>query len=335
LNIIKKNIILILSEISEVQKFKIRNKILNLFDKLRINDIFRLFTKKQLIILLFHGITKKNFSFNHRRYFPKSIFEKQINYLKKKKYVFISLTDWADIVKNNKKIKHRYVVLTFDDGFKNIIEYGYPIMKKYGAKGCFYIVSDLVGQDKLIWNDYVEVFLRNYEKPKFKFKFKDQEMNYSLIPKKNLEIAIGDIKAKIRTLNYDERITHFKQFELSNSIHNFQNVPKDYLIANWDEIKSLDKNILDIGCHTKTHTHLANLKSKEEYYRELFESKKKIEKEIGYSINHICYPTGSYNKTTLDYVKKYEYLTGVTIKHGFNSKQLNMDLIAKKQIYYS
>ena len=38
---------------------------------------------------------------------------------------------------------NKYAIVNFDDGFKNVINNAYPIMKKYDAKGCLYVVSSL------------------------------------------------------------------------------------------------------------------------------------------------------------------------------------------------
>ena len=146
----------------------IKDLILDLLDRLGINGLFRLINRKKMIILMYHGISRENFSFYHRRYLPKSTFIKQIKYLKKRNYKFITLTDWLNIVNNKKKVKHRYIILTFDDGFKNVVEQAYPIMKKYDAKGCFFIVSSIIGKDQLMWSAYLEVLVRNHKNSKFR-----------------------------------------------------------------------------------------------------------------------------------------------------------------------
>ena len=304
--------------------------LLKFLDKLGINNLFRLINRKKLIILLYHGISKKDFKFYHRRYLPKSIFIKQITYLKKKNYKFITLTDWVKIIKINSRLKHRYVILTFDDGLKSVVDHAYPIMKKYGAKGCFYIVSDIIGNNKLLWTDYLDVFFRNYNDSKFKFLFNGQEFIYKINSELDLLKIFADIKIKLRLLPNKERIEYLNQFSLSNNINNFQNVPKDYLIVNWEELISLDREILEIGGHTKTHPLLTVLNKKDEFLKELFESKKEIEQKIGYSIKHFCFPAGNYDKTTIHYTKKHGYLTAVTIKQGLNL--INSDLFQLKRI---
>ena len=302
----------------------VRSIILRTINCLGFNHLFRLLNRKKMIILFFHGISIKSFKFTHKRYFPISTFIKIILYLKKKKYKFITLTEWIKIVKNNQKIKHRYVILTFDDGFKNVVDNAYPIIKKYNAKGCLYVISGIIGNNQLIWADYLDVLIRDIKDKKFKFKFKDREIEYDLASPVNIKNAIGDIKHKLRYMNIKERQNHLKQFQKSNDIDNFQNVPNDSLIVNWDELKSLDRQILEIGAHTNNHPNLKLLYTEDEFLDELYHSKLVLEKNLGYRIDHLSYPAGFYDKRTIQYAKKYNYKTATTVNYGFNTKKTDL-----------
>ena len=114
------------------------------------------------------------------------IFIKIVKYLKKKKYVFITLSDWLNIINYEKKLRHRYIILTFDDGFKNVVEQAYPIMKNYGAKGCFYVVSSVIGSQKLNWIEYLEVLVRNHTSSSFDFNYFDKLIKYPLNSDSNI-----------------------------------------------------------------------------------------------------------------------------------------------------
>ena len=302
----------------------VKLRILNILDKFGLNFFFSYLNKKQLLILIYHGISEKDFNYNHRRYYSKSLFEKELKYLKKRRYQFISLTEWLKLIKINKIIKNKYVILTFDDGFKNVIDNAYPIMKKYNAKGCYYVISGLIGKDELIWSDYIEILLKNYKDLNFQFTFKGQNYNYTLDNPRKVQICISDIKNKLRTLPNNDRLSHLEQFNPKNNILNFKEIPKDYLMADWNELKTIDKNILEIGGHSKSHPNLASLKNEEEFIEELYESKNEIEEKLDCSIDHICYPVGSYNANTIEYAKKYGYLTGVTTKEGFNTPKTDL-----------
>ncbi len=72
-------------------------------------------------------------------------FEKQMAYLVKKNYKTISMTEYATLLKTGKNPTQKTVVLTFDDGSSSQYVNAYPILKKYGLMGVFYIISQRSG----------------------------------------------------------------------------------------------------------------------------------------------------------------------------------------------
>ena len=91
-------------------------------------------------VLLYHSIEKDNFQ-NRISIFD---FEKQISFLKKNKYISIYTNEI------NEKLKNQ-IILTFDDGYKDIITDVLPILKKYNFKAICFIVSNQIGKNN-IWD---------------------------------------------------------------------------------------------------------------------------------------------------------------------------------------
>lgn len=296
---------------------KIKEILLILFDLLYLNTIFRFITKPSLTILLYHGI-KNNDNFWDRYQVPKSLFLKQLKYLKKKKYKFITISEWIALVLAKTQIKHNYVILTFDDGYKNVLTNGYPLMVKYQAKGCIYVVPEFVGKENLERGSFIMLFLENLNKSIFYLKFKDKIIEYTLSSMEDIILVYKDIREKLMSLDYNEKVTHFNQFKDTKTLGDLGNMYRDYLLADWEELEGIDNKILEIGSHTLTHYYLTSVTSPKKYQQELLKSKEKIEKKLKMTVNHLSYPNGAYNDMVLKLAKKYEYTTGVTIDYGFN-----------------
>ena len=301
----------------------LKDRFLKTLDFFFLNEFFRLLNRKKYIILWYHGVSHRFISFS-TRHIAQSEFEKQIKYLKRKRYTFITLTKLIDIINTKKKIKSRIVIFSFDDGFKNIIKNAYPLMKKYDVKGCLYVISDLIDGDELIWTDYIDLLIRNYGGSILNFKFKNKNIEYPLFSKIMIKNCINDIKERLRTLNNNERIHHLEQFRIPNKLSSFHNIPEEYVLADGKEIASLNRNILEIGSHTKSHPNLPRLKTKEEFEKELNEARIEIENYVGYKVKHLCYPAGAFNDITIKFAKEYKYLTGVTTISGLNSGKTDL-----------
>ena len=91
-------------------------------------------------ILIYHSISndQSNISLNI------SEFEKHIIYLKDKNFKTINF----DQINNAKK---KQIIITFDDGYKDLISSVLPILKKYNFNATCFIVSSLLGK-KNLWD---------------------------------------------------------------------------------------------------------------------------------------------------------------------------------------
>ena len=305
-----------------------RLPILWLLDILGINALCRWLNRKKVIILWYHGVCDEGFDLlkgYSERHIPKTTFGKHLDYLRRKGYTFINMSELIDALKNKKKID-KSVVLTFDDGFRNVVENAYPIMKEYGAKGCFYLVSDLIGKNQLLWTDFVEMVIRNQKKGNFQFILKGEKINYRLGDKSSNQYAMVDIKEKLRAIPDKERLEHLEQF----SNFRLDDVPKEFFMTSWQQIRELEPDILEIGSHTRRHPNCANLSSNEELEEEILNSKIIIENNTSRKIKHFCYPAGSYDDRVIAKVTECGYESAVTTIDGFVSE--NSDLYKLKRI---
>ncbi len=81
-------------------------------------------------------------------------FEKQMVWLQENGYATVSM----DIFKDPKSSSLNPVVLTFDDGYQDAYDVAFPILKKYGMTGMFYLIVDKVGTPGyLTWDEIAEM----------------------------------------------------------------------------------------------------------------------------------------------------------------------------------
>jgi D-aspartate ligase len=298
----------------DVKRMKNIFKLIILYslDMLGINALCRRFNRDKAVILWYHGICDDGFDLLKGlddRHIPKSAFREHLRYIKSKGYVFVSMTELVTAIKNKRKID-KMAVLTFDDGFRNIVENAYPIMKEFGARCCYYLVADLIGTDKLLWTDFIGTVVRSQEKGNYQFIFEGETFNYFLDDKKSYQHAIMDIKAKLRTIPDSKRLEYLKKF----SHNKLKNIPDEFAMATWEQIKGLDPDIFEIGGHTRRHPDCTNLTTSEGLEDEIYQSKINIEKNIGRKVIHFCYPNGSYDDRVITKVKEYGYESAVAAR---------------------
>ena len=110
----------------------------------------------RIAILMYHSISKPNDTFSHPYYevcTSPETFEMHMKFLYENNYHVISLNQALNLLncsnelhkkKSYKPIKP-YVVLTFDDGFRNFYTQAVPVLQKYGFSASVFVPTAYIG----------------------------------------------------------------------------------------------------------------------------------------------------------------------------------------------
>jgi len=88
---------------------------------------------------------------------------------------------------------------------------------------------------------------------------------------------------------------------------------------------------MEIGSHTDNHVELDSL-SKERLIRELVDSKSILETITGQEITALCYPAGKYNADVEAAAADAGYLSAVTTRSGFSTKEQGMFALKRVRV---
>jgi peptidoglycan/xylan/chitin deacetylase (PgdA/CDA1 family) len=87
-------------------------------------------------------------------------FESQLSWLKSNNYTTIKASDLSDPdraeISNLIGLKQKPLVLTFDDGYDDAYSAAYPLLRKYGFSGTFYIIRDDVGKPRYLTSAQID-----------------------------------------------------------------------------------------------------------------------------------------------------------------------------------
>ncbi len=73
-------------------------------------------------------------------------FERQMRFLRQRKYNIMKLEDLAQLVREGRKIPAKTVAITFDDGYQDVYTWAFPVLKKYGIPATLFIIVHEVGR---------------------------------------------------------------------------------------------------------------------------------------------------------------------------------------------
>ncbi len=216
-------------------------------------------------------------------------FEKQCVHLMKS-YKIIPLSELIQNILENKPIKKKSAVITFDDGYKDNYNHAFPILKKYKIPATIFLTSGHIGTDNLFWFDKIEYVLCHT-------KLKDIELDYfgkiSLNKQENRWRTIFDIKEKLKQIPEENKNKFIENIVDLSDVDIPKNIGKETILS-WDEVKAMNEFGIDFGSHSVTHPILKNMCLKDIKY-EINWSKKTIESHLGQPIYSFSYPNGKVN----------------------------------------
>jgi peptidoglycan/xylan/chitin deacetylase (PgdA/CDA1 family) len=99
----------------------------------------------RLPILMYHNIGPLRPGFDEFLTVSPATFERHLRWLARKGYTTIHVSDWVAYQRKSKPLPRKPVLLTFDDGYRDTAEFGFPLLQKYGCKGTLFLVTDHIG----------------------------------------------------------------------------------------------------------------------------------------------------------------------------------------------
>lgn len=259
----------------------LKKLIINALDYCGGLKILRFFTQKKPIILMYHrilnnptlpGITPE-------------IFDRQMAYLKKHFHVMNMSMFYQKLSTN--KIPNNSVVITFDDGHEDFYTTAWPIIKKHELTASLFITTAFVDQKNWLWPDLLRYILLNTKMSHFEI----HNLGVFEVHKNNVLKTwniLGDHCLSLKTEARNQFLVSLIQ-QLDVNITNTPQMP--FTSVSWQQLKEMQGQGLDVGSHSVNHPILSSLSAEELEY-ELAESKLRIEQELEFSPQGICYPNG-------------------------------------------
>jgi peptidoglycan/xylan/chitin deacetylase (PgdA/CDA1 family) len=260
----------------------------DLIYKSRLYKLFRPFYSGIGHVLMYHRVDTDD-----RHVFTKDLFvspdslERIIRYFRSRKIDIISLDECYARITSGKR-ERRFVVFTFDDGFKDNLTNALPVFEEYDAPFALFLTTGFPDHKIVLWSYMLEELVLDNAK----IEFTDEGQNYSY------DISTSDKKREVyrEIRNY---ILSGDQKDLLPRLKNIFNTSSEDLFKltrklalSWEEVKELsDHPLLTIGSHTVNHLALRNL-PESEAEREIGEALTTIEKRTGKPVLHMAYPYG-------------------------------------------
>ena len=221
------------------------------------------------------------------------MFETLLSYVTKHYYV-TSFSKLHEAPKDGKPL----LILSFDDGYYDFIEYALPILKKYNLPANHNLVNACLNTNQTIWTQRLNCIFNHLRENNI---FQDDMLT---------EILPGKFDGKNWHNYYLKFLTRLLDYNMADKLCIIGRLEERYQIRSnyrmlcWDDVRGLLKENVEIGSHTYNHDSLTQLNTQALLDSEILRSKLEMEAELNAPVNIIAFPNGRYNHTVMDYCRE-------------------------------
>jgi len=261
--------------------------------------------KPHIIILLYHRIYSVNDDLAITPIKVKE-FEAHLEYLISNGYDLLSMEELILRVRKH-NLPKRVAIITFDDAYRDVYLYAYPILKRHGFPATMFLTTGNVNTSELFWWDKVSYAITHTSIP---------ILDLGKLGTFSLKTKLSREKAKQMIIKKLKMLPNFQREALVRDLLKLTKVVipesiRSQLILSWSDVKKMANNNITFGAHTVTHPFLTRISIKRAEW-EIIQSKTDIEEKIGTDVLTFSYPHGDYNASIIKILKKYKFKCAVT-----------------------
>ena len=243
---------------------------------------------------------------------PEDAFEEQVAWLARHAEV-VTATDASQRIMSRRESTGRPVVaITFDDGYADNFTIAAPILERHGVHGTFYLASDFVGADRLLWYDHAALLVAGSADELLRL----SAASCGIGPPSAQDLAASRVAAWVELLKRTApaaRSHWIATVEAASPPVNRDN----YRAMRPEEAAGLARRGHEIGSHSVAHEILPLLDDDALAF-ELNHSREVIAEWVGDQVPGFCYPNGSCDERVVAATRAagYDYACTTNSPHG-------------------
>ena len=229
--------------------------------------------------------------------------------------------------------KRRFVCLTFDDGYKDLLRWAYPLLKKYQLPFALYIPTSFPDRLGELWWVAIEAVIAQNRRIGFVIDGKDQYFECRTVQEKRE--LYDAVYGYLRSMKTEDQLRRTVRDLCSCYRVDIASFCRE-LCMSWEEIGQLAADpLVTIGAHTVNHPILKKLPNDAAVRAEIEMSRSVLEAALGKRPRHLAYPVGdatSAGPREFRIAAELGFKTAVTTRPGVLFKEHRDHLTALPRI---
>jgi peptidoglycan/xylan/chitin deacetylase (PgdA/CDA1 family) len=234
----------------------------------------------------------------------------------------VRLSDWIERRSHGESLPARACAITFDDGWADNHEFAFPIMKEEKVPATIFLVSDMVGTERVFWPERLAATMsRLATLPSVDWThatlawLRDTDTDYAFNREPPTREQLSRIIAGVKTLPDTE--IHRRLDDIAHH-HDISGSSGAAALLDWAQLEEMTASgLVDAGSHTCDHTRLTAATTDTELQHQIVDSRHTLETRTGQPVNAFCFPNGDFTPEAMSLVRQH-YASAVTTQSGWN-----------------
>ena len=272
---------------------------------------------RELVILMYHGVVREPLPLLDYCFLSEARFACQMDYLRAH-FDVLPLGEAVGRLQAG-KIKRPTAAITFDDGFQNVHDVAFPVLRRLGLPATMFLATGFVDHDATIWFCQLLQALAVSQRKQLRWRGTEFDLSRTA----GQVAASARLQAGLKELPHDELMRELEAIasELEVAPEALSHPEPHYRVLDGASIRAMvQSGLFEFGAHTANHTILTRV-SPERARAEIEESIEATESFAGQPCRLFAYPNGraqDYNTAALDTLKAAGITAAVTTLDGSN-----------------
>jgi peptidoglycan/xylan/chitin deacetylase (PgdA/CDA1 family) len=213
-------------------------------------------------------------------------FDAQVKFLKGACDV-VSPDDLPDILSRR---KGRYVLVTFDDGYRDNYTAAFPILKRHGVPATFFLATGFLDHPRLPWWDEIAWMVRTC--PRDRIEVRPWVAEPVVFDPPERERAVRTLLRTYKSIPSERTPDFLAAVRLATGSGSFDHAAAKDLWMTWDMVREMRAAGMAIGGHTVNHPILGTMPP-DRQWEEISTCGERLAAELGEPMNLFSYPVGN------------------------------------------
>ncbi len=183
------------------------------------------------------------------------------------------------------------VVFTVDDGYADFVEVGVPVFREFDCPVTAFVAPGIIDGKLMFWWDQIAWIQAHTHHSAVTIDVGGTDMRIECSDPVGRMKSYSEMSERIRQITTAQRIAAIDQLSAVAMVSVPLTAPDEYRVATWQELRSVESDLVRIGAHTMTHPILSQCDD-DQASREIFDSIARVRDELIRPSEAFAYPVG-------------------------------------------